>query len=449
VNHGEVSVRGCQVTPWNHFEDCNFPPQILNSLLNAGFPHPSPIQAYAWPLLTEGRDLIGVAKTGSGKTLGFLLPAFKTMIQQRLDPYRAGGPLLLTLAPTRELACQIEVEAQKFGNPAGIRSACSYGGAPKGPQLGQLRRGAHVLIATPGRLNDFLKMGAVRLRSILYLVLDEADRMLDMGFEPQIRMIIAEIPTSRQTMMFTATWPREVRRLAEEFLRNPAHVQIGNTDALQANADIEQRVAIVGSQWEKQDKLVELLSGQVQAGDRVLVFTSTKRMCDQLARTLEGRNRIPCVSIHGDREQRERDAALAAFKNGRSPVMVATDVAARGLDIKGVKMVINFDAANNAEDYVHRIGRTGRAGEKGLAVTLLTPDETKQAREIADVMIKTGKRVPDELADMARNARRSGGNSRYGGGKGYGKGGYGKGNRGGYGGNRHGGNSNYFAFRAN
>jgi len=435
----EVTVRGCRVTPWETFEECSFPPQLQNALSNAGFPNPSPIQAYSWPIITEGRDLVGVAKTGSGKTLGFLLPAFKVMLQQRLDPYRAGGPLLLTLAPTRELACQIEVESQKFGNPAGLRSACAYGGAPKGPQLGQLRRGAHVLIATPGRLNDFLKMGAVRLRSVMYLVLDEADRMLDMGFEPQIRSIIAEIPQNRQTMMFTATWPREVRRLAEDFLREPAQVQIGNSDALQANADIDQKVMIVNSQWEKQDKIVEVLQSQVQHGDRVLIFTSTKRMCDQLARTLESRNRIPCVSIHGDREQRERDAALQAFKTGRSPVMVATDVAARGLDIKGVKMVVNFDPANNAEDYVHRIGRTGRAGEKGTALTFLTPDEAKQAREIADVMTKTGLRVPDELADLARNARRSGGNSRYGkGGYGGGKGG-GKGFRGGggFGGDRY------------
>jgi len=375
----DVHVTGATIKPWLQFEDCRFPSQIMRALTGAGFPAPSAIQAWAWPILSEGRDLIGVAKTGSGKTLGFLIPACSIIIEKRMDPQRAGGPLQLVLAPTRELACQIEVEAEKFGTQAGMNCAVAYGGAPKGPQLQQLRRGAHVLIATPGRLNDFVQQGVVRLRSVVFLVLDEADRMLDMGFEPQIRQIIGELPRQRQTMMFTATWPKEVRRLAEEFLYQPAHVQIGSTDALEANADIDQRIIIVASQWDKQDKLLGLLKQEAPRGERVIVFTATKRGCDQLARELENRSRISCVCIHGDREQRERDAALEAFKSGRSPIMVATDVAARGLDIKHVKLVVNFDPANNAEDYVHRIGRTGRAGDKGLAYTFLTGDQGRAA----------------------------------------------------------------------
>ena len=193
IDPHEVMIRGGPVAPWDHWAQCQFPATVMACLTGAGFPHPSPIQAYAWPVLTEGRDLIGVAKTGSGKTLGYLLPPFQTMLQNRLDPCRAGGPLLLTLAPTRELACQIEVEAEKFGAPVGLRCALAYGGAPRGRQLQQIRRGPHVLIATPGRLNDYLKAGELQLRSVMYLVVDEADRMLDMGFEPQIRQIVAEV----------------------------------------------------------------------------------------------------------------------------------------------------------------------------------------------------------------------------------------------------------------
>eukprot|EP00668_Euglena_longa_P014815 GGOE01018843.1.p1 GENE.GGOE01018843.1~~GGOE01018843.1.p1 ORF type:complete len:351 (-),score=64.50 GGOE01018843.1:221-1189(-) len=310
-----------------------------------------------------------------------------------------------------------------------MRAAVAYGGAPKGPQVALIRRSPHVLIATPGRLNDFVQMGTVRLRSVQFLVLDEADRMLDMGFEPQIRQVVAEVPRQRQTMMFTATWPKEIRRLAEEFLYHPVHIQIGHTDALEANPDIEQRVIILSNERDKPDRLVALLTKEAGHGEKVLIFTSTKRMCDQLAHTLESRSHIHCVAIHGDREQRERDSALASFKSGHYPIMVATDVAARGLDVKHVKMVVNFDAAHNAEDYVHRIGRTGRAGEKGLAYTMLTVEEAKHAKEICEVMERTGLKVPPDLAQLASHAiggRKRGGGGAAGKGFGSGKGSFGR-----------------------
>merc|ERR1719487_2852196 len=222
-----------------------FPEELRRPLLAAGFATPTSIQQYCWPVAVAGRDVIGVAKTGSGKTLAFLFPCFGKILQ---DPRRYGTPAIVTLAPTRELACQIEVEAKKFGGPAGFRTVCCYGGAPKGEQLAKIRERPQVLVATPGRLNDFLEARSVTVRDAKFLILDEADRMLDMGFEPQIRKIIQQCPSireGRQTMMFTATWPASVRRLASEFLSDPVEVRIGNPDSLKANADISQDVVFV------------------------------------------------------------------------------------------------------------------------------------------------------------------------------------------------------------
>mmetsp|Transcript_82242 Transcript_82242/g.148412 ORF Transcript_82242/g.148412 Transcript_82242/m.148412 type:complete len:545 (-) Transcript_82242:117-1751(-) len=405
--------------PYTTFNSCQFAKPIMASIWALGFAAPTPIQAYCWPVSAAGRDLIGIAKTGSGKTLAFLLPPFTTYLNTRADPR---GPNMLVMAPTRELANQIQVEAEKFGRKIGIWSVCVYGGAPRGPQLREMRQGRHLIVGTPGRLNDFLEGGQLHLDCCTHLVLDEADRMLDMGFEPQIRTLINGIPHGRQTMMFSATWPREVRRLASDYLVNPVHIQIGSHEAT-ANKDIWQEVVITRNQRDKQDRMQEILRS-LNPTDKVIIFTNTKRMCEELAQILWGSG-ISAVTIHGDKEQRERDQALNSFKLGRSPVLAATDVAARGLDIKGVKVVINYDVASSADDHIHRIGRTGRAGESGTAYTFLDIREGKEAREVMRGMEKVGQEIPDDLRQLASSAGGGGrNNSRF---KGGGKGGGGKG----------------------
>lgn len=365
-------VDGFQPLPL--FSTCPFPATLQQEISKAGFIKPSQIQAYSWPIALRNMDVVGVAATGSGKTIAFLFPAFMHILNNRIG---SRDPTLLVLAPTRELAVQIEKEAQRFGTSSNLRAVCAYGGQPKGDQLRQLRMGCHCLIATPGRLNDFLEMKAIRLDSIAKLVLDEADRMLDMGFEPQIRKILKEVPLRRHTLFFTATWPKEVRKLAEDFLNKPWQVQIGNRDELKANQDITQIVKLVNSAYEKNSVLDSIMREHKiidpSFEGRALVFAATKRMCDELERNM--RRMVNVTAIHGDKNQQQRDEALDNFRAGRVKVMVATDVAARGLDIKGVVLVINFDPANNTEDYVHRVGRTGRAGQKGTAITLLTPDQ--------------------------------------------------------------------------
>jgi len=387
------------------FAEAPFCASIQADLQKAGFPAPSQIQQYAWPLAMQGSDVIGVAATGSGKTLGFLLPAFHYLIERQI---RAGSPQLLVMAPTRELAVQIEEEAVKFGRSSGLRTTCCYGGAPKGPQAGALRDGVHGVIGTPGRINDFLEGNQLELRDVCKLVLDEADRMLDMGFEPQIRKILQRITSPyRHTMFFTATWPMSIRRLAAEFLRNPIQIQIGNRDELKGNQDICQIVTPC-TMHNKNQLLLQVLA-QSGVGDRnnkdakAIIFCSTKRMCDQLQRDLQ-RSGVPCAAIHGDKGQREREHALGELKSGAMKLIVATDVAARGIDIKGVTLVVNYDAPGNTEDYVHRIGRTGRAGQKGYAVTMITDRDAHALRGIIEVMKRTNQEVTPEVEAMSRSA---------------------------------------------
>eukprot|EP00441_Pelagodinium_beii_P026404 CAMPEP_0197665456 /NCGR_PEP_ID=MMETSP1338-20131121/59235_1 /TAXON_ID=43686 ORGANISM="Pelagodinium beii, Strain RCC1491" /NCGR_SAMPLE_ID=MMETSP1338 /ASSEMBLY_ACC=CAM_ASM_000754 /LENGTH=567 /DNA_ID=CAMNT_0043244261 /DNA_START=54 /DNA_END=1754 /DNA_ORIENTATION=- len=420
--HGDGNIP----KPFTTFNSCEFPKPIMASIFSLGFAAPTPIQAYCWPVSGAGRDLIGIAKTGSGKTLAFLLPPFTSFLGKRADM----GPSMLVMAPTRELACQIQIEAEKFGKRIGIQSCCVYGGAPRGNQLREMRSGRHCIVGTPGRLNDFLEGGQLMLSYCTHLVLDEADRMLDMGFEPQIRTVINAIPQGRQTMMFSATWPREVRRLAADYLRSPVHIQIGSHEAT-ANKDITQEVIITRNQRDKGERLADVIEN-VSPEDRIIIFTNTKKMCESLASDI-WQMRVSCVTIHGDKEQRERDQALHSFKTGRSPVMLATDVAARGLDIKGVSLVINYDVANCPDDHIHRIGRTGRAGVPGTAITFLDCRESKEAREVMRSMEKVGQEIPDDLRDLAGGS--SGGSSRNRFGKGGGKGGGSrKGGGGGYGG---------------
>ncbi|KAK1316230.1 DEAD-box ATP-dependent RNA helicase 14 [Acorus calamus] len=418
--HHEITVSGDNVPPpFSTFESTGFPSEILREVQNAGFSAPTPIQAQSWPIALQSRDIVAIAKTGSGKTLGYLIPGFIHLKRVRNNSQM--GPTVLVLSPTRELATQIQEEAVKFGRSSRISCTCLYGGAPKGPQLRDLQRGVDVVVATPGRLNDFLEARKVSLRQVSYLVLDEADRMLDMGFEPQIRKIVKEIPPRRQTLMYTATWPKEVRKIAADLLIKPVQVNIGNINELVANKAITQCIEVI-TPMEKQRRLEQILRSQ-DPGSKIIVFCSTKRMCDQLARSLT--RQFGAAAIHGDKSQGERDYVLGQFRTGRSPILVATDVAARGLDIKDIRVVVNYDFPTGVEDYVHRIGRTGRAGATGVSYTFFCDQDAKHAKDLIKVLEGSNQRVPSEIRDMAS---RSGGfgrpRSRWGsGGGGFGGGG--------------------------
>uniref|UniRef100_A0A0D9UXC6 RNA helicase n=1 Tax=Leersia perrieri TaxID=77586 RepID=A0A0D9UXC6_9ORYZ len=380
--------------PFMTFQSTGFPTEILREVQQAGFSSPTPIQAQSWPIALKGRDIVAVAKTGSGKTLGYLIPGF--ILLKRLQHNSRDGPTVLVLSPTRELATQIQDEAIKFGRSSRISSACLYGGAPKGPQLRELERGADIVVATPGRLNDILEMRRVSLHQVSYLVLDEADRMLDMGFEPQIRKIVRQVQPKRQTLMFTATWPKEVRKIASDLLANPVQVNIGNTDQLVANKSITQYVDVI-TPPEKSRRLDQILRSQ-EPGSKIIIFCSTKRMCDQLARNL-ARN-YGASAIHGDKSQSERDSVLSEFRNGRCPILVATDVAARGLDIKDIRVVVNYDFPTGVEDYVHRIGRTGRAGATGVAYTFFCEQDSKYASDLVKILEGANQSVSQQLRDL-------------------------------------------------
>ncbi|KAG6754094.1 hypothetical protein POTOM_042102 [Populus tomentosa] len=403
----EITVEGHDVPkPIRLFHEANFPDYCLQVISKLGFVEPTPIQAQGWPMALKGRDLIGIAETGSGKTLAYMLPAFvHVAAQPRL--VQGDGPIVLVLAPTRELAVQIQEEGLKFGSHANIRSTCIYGGAPKGPQIRDLQRGVEIVIATPGRLIDMLEAQHTNLRRVTYLVLDEADRMLDMGFEPQIRKIISQIRPDRQTLYWSATWPREVEILARQFLHNPYKVIIGSAD-LKANQSINQVVEVV-MDMEKYNRLIKLLK-EVMDGSRILIFMETKKGCDQVTRQLR-MDGWPALSIHGDKNQAERDWVLAEFKSGRSAIMTATDVAARGLDVKDIKCVINYDFPSSLEDYVHRIGRTGRAGARGTAFTFFTDSNAKFARGLIRILQESGQIVPPSLSALARSSGSFGGSA--------------------------------------
>lgn len=428
----EMTLEGKDIPrPIETFDEAGFPPYILQFLESQGFPNPTSIQSQGWPMALSGRDMIGIAQTGSGKTLSYCLPGVVHLNAQ--EPISSeDGPIVLILAPTRELAVQIKTECDKFGASSKIKNTCVYGGAPRGGQIRDLQRGVEILIATPGRLIDMLELGITNLRRVTYLVLDEADRMLDMGFEDQIRKILSQIRPDRQTLMWSATWPKEVQRLAHDYLNDQIQVRIGSLE-LSASHNIKQIVEVV-EEYDKRSKLFEKLH-ELTNGDstlRTIIFTSKKRTADNVTRNLRQEG-FPAMAIHGDKAQNERDYVLRSFREGTSPIMVATDVAARGIDVKGVSLVINFDYPTNSEDYVHRIGRTGRAGQSGTAYTMFTEDDKKQTRDLVQVLTESKQEVPPQLLEWSRGSRGGGGNFRYGGGRGGGRGGYGSRGRGGYG----------------
>lgn len=352
---------------------------MLDVIKKADFKAPTAIQSQGWPMALSGRDVVGIAATGSGKTLSFILPA---LIHIRAQPFLqpGDGPICLVLSPTRELANQTQEECARFGTSSGIRSTCLYGGAPKRAQIDSLRRGAEIVIATPGRLLDLLDMGVTNLRRVTYLVMDEADRMLDMGFEPQIRKIVGQIRPDRQTLMWSATWPKEVQQLARDFLNNPIQVNVGSLD-LKVTDHVKQIVKCV-TEGQKLNETLNILRS-IDKHSRVIIFTKSKRGADDLTRELR-RDGFNALAIHGDKEQRERDYVIEEFKAGRTTIMVATDVASRGLDVKDIRVVINYDFPMCVEDYIHRVGRAGRKTadgySEGTAVSFFTDTSARVTR---------------------------------------------------------------------
>ncbi|KAK7502000.1 hypothetical protein BaRGS_00006752 [Batillaria attramentaria] len=363
---------------------------------------PTPIQSVGWPIALSGRDCVNIAQTGSGKTLGYILPAI-VHINHQPPIQRGDGPIALVLVPTRELAQQVQAVARDVGRTSQIYNACVYGGAPRDRQIKQLQQGCQICIATPGRLIDFLESGCVDLKRTTYLVMDEADRMLDMGFEPQIRSILEQIRPDRQTLMWSATWPKEVQELAEDFLSNYIQVNIGAME-LTANRNILQIVDVC-MEHEKEDKVFQVLETIMREKDnKTLIFTQTKSRADSITRMLR-RQRWPAVCTHGDKSQNQRDSALNDFRSGRSPILVATDVASRGLDVDDIKFVINLDYPNNSEDYVHRIGRTGRSNNTGTAYTFFTPENAGQVQGLIDVLLESRQIVNPRLFRLANRSR--------------------------------------------
>ncbi|KAL3274901.1 hypothetical protein HHI36_019682 [Cryptolaemus montrouzieri] len=399
----DIIVRGSAVPQPNFcFDEGSFPEYLMNIIIKQGFAEPTPIQAQGWPVALSGRDLVGIAQTGSGKTLAYMLPA-TIHINHQQRPQRGEGPIALILAPTRELAQQIQKVAHEFGSSTMIRNTCIFGGSPKGPQARDLERGVEIVIATPGRLIDFLEKGTTNLARCTYLVLDEADRMLDMGFEPQIRKIIQQVRPDRQVLMWSATWPKQVQALAEEFLVDYIQVNIGGL-ALSANHNIKQIVEVC-EESEKEEKLCKLLKeiGSDRL-NKIIVFVETKKKVDDITKAIR-REGYSAISIHGDKSQPERDYVLNEFRSGKSWILVATDVAARGLDVDDVKYVINYDYPNSSEDYVHRIGRTGRCQQTGTAYAFLTPANARQCKDLVAVLEEAGQVITPELSDLAQNAR--------------------------------------------
>ncbi len=360
------------------FADLGLEPGLLKAVNDLGYTQPTPIQEQAIPFALAGRDLLGCAQTGTGKTAAFILPALQTMGRRK-----SIGTLVVT--PTRELAGQIEDVARACSKHTGQRVAAVYGGVGYDPQIRKLRRGVELLVATPGRLLDLQQRGDVDLSQVEILVLDEADRMLDMGFWPDVRRIISLLPTKRQNMLFSATLSKDVMRVAGPMLTDPARVEV-SPSATPVEA-ITQAIYPV-AEMQKVDLLVRLL--EKEQLDRVLVFTRTKHRADRLCRHLE-HSRIKGAAIHSNRTQAQRQRALDGFKDGTYRVLVATDIVARGIDVDRISHVINYDLPAVAQDYVHRIGRTARAGASGTAISFLAAE---QANELRDIELMLGQPLP-------------------------------------------------------
>ncbi|KAK9675231.1 DEAD/DEAH box helicase [Popillia japonica] len=388
-----VKGKGCP-KPIKTWAQCGVSTKELNILKKLGFEKPTPIQAQAIPAIMSGRDLIGIAKTGSGKTLAFLLPMFRHILDQ--PPLEeTDGPIAIIMTPTRELCMQIGKDIKKFTKSLNLHAVCVYGGTGISEQIAELKRGAEVIVCTPGRMIDMLAANSgkvTNLRRVTYIVLDEADRMFDMGFEPQVMRIIDNVRPDRQTVMFSATFPRQMEALARRILQRPIEVQVGGRSIV--CKDVEQHVVIL-EEDQKFLKLLELL-GLYQEHGSIIVFVDKQENADILLKELM-KAAYNCLSLHGGIDQFDRDSTIVDFKNGKVKLLIATSVAARGLDVKQLILVINYDCPNHYEDYVHRCGRTGRAGNKGFAYTFITPEQSKYAGDIVKAFELASVPVPDIL----------------------------------------------------
>ncbi|XP_058422759.1 probable ATP-dependent RNA helicase DDX43 [Diceros bicornis minor] len=371
-------------------------PEVMENIKKAGFQKPTPIQSQAWPIVLQGIDLIGVAQTGTGKTLSYLMPGFIHLDSQPVAREKRNGPGMLVLTPTRELALQVEAECSKYSYK-GLKSVCVYGGGDRNGQIKDLTKGVDIIIATPGRLNDLQMNNFVNLKSVTYLVLDEADKMLDMGFEPQIMKILLDVRPDRQTIMTSATWPYSVRRLAQSYLKEPMIVYVGTLD-LVAVSTVKQNI-IVTTEEEKRSHIQTFLES-MSPKDKVIVFVSRKAVADHLSSDLILQH-ISVESLHGNREQSDRERALENFKTGKVRILIATDLASRGLDVHDVTHVYNYDFPRNIEEYVHRVGRTGRAGRTGVSVTLITRNDWRIANELINILERANQSIPEDLVSMA------------------------------------------------
>ncbi|KAH8693227.1 DEAD/DEAH box RNA helicase [Talaromyces proteolyticus] len=398
-----IKVRGVDLPkPILKWSQCGLGVQTLDVISKLGYESPTSIQCQALPSIMSGRDVIGVAKTGSGKTVAFLLPMFRHIKDQRpLDSME--GPISLIMTPTRELATQIHKDCKPFLKALNLRAVCAYGGAPIKDQIAELKRGAEIVVCTPGRMIDLLAANAGRvtnLRRVTYVVLDEADRMFDMGFEPQVMKIMTNIRPTRQTVLFSATFPRNMEALARKTLTKPVEIIVGGKSMVAPEIT---QVVEVRNEDTKFLRLLELLgnlySDEANEDARTLIFVDRQEAADSLLRELM-RKGYPCMSIHGGKDQNDRDSTIEDFKAGIFPVLIATSVAARGLDVKQLKLVVNYDAPNHLEDYVHRAGRTGRAGNTGTAVTFLTEDQERYSVDIAKALKQSGQSIPEPVQKL-------------------------------------------------
>ena len=395
----ELKIHGKDVPkPVKTWNQTGLPSKILDMIKKLNFEKPMPIQAQALPVIMSGRDCIGIAKTGSGKTLAFVLPMLRHIKDQ--PPAVSGdGPIALIMAPTRELVQQIHSDIKKFAKGVNVNCVAVYGGSGVAQQISDLKRGTEIVVCTPGRMIDILCTSSgkiTNLRRVTYLVMDEADRMFDMGFEPQITRMVQNTRPDRQTVLFSATFPRQVETLARKVLSKPVEIQVGGRSVV--NKDITQLVE-VRQESERFLRLLELLGEWYEKG-KILVFVHSQDKCDSLFKDLL-RHGYPCLSLHGAKDQTDRESTLSDFKSNVCNLLIATSIAARGLDVKDLELVVNFDVPNHYEDYVHRVGRTGRAGKKGIAVTFISEEEERYAPDLVKALVLSEQAVPQDLKALA------------------------------------------------